>query len=69
MKDCIPTELAQEVPFKVLYEAPKYGRKNEPIEVKDAIKFKHRLPTYNYDKTMSRVKPMMQIHDHPSLEL
>ena len=32
-------------------------------------KFKYSLPAYDYDKVMSRVKPMMKLHDHPSLEL
>ena len=35
----------------------------------EPTKFKHKLPAYNYDKVMSRVKPMMQLHDRPSVEL
>jgi len=31
IEDAIPTESTMQVPFKVVYEAPKYGRKNEPI--------------------------------------
>lgn len=60
-------------PFKVLYEAPKPGRGKEESQLggrpPKPDKFKYRLPKYDYDKVMSRVKPMMQLHDHPSLEL
>lgn len=61
-----PTEI-DGAPFKVLYEAPK--RQEPKIAQNNAVKFKHSLPKYDYDKVMSRVKPSMQLHDHPSLEL
>jgi len=32
-------------------------------------KFKYSLASYDYEKVMSRVKPMMQLHNKPSLEL
>ena len=65
-----PAENAIKEPFKVVYVAPTYGRKKAPEDCKDKeASFKYRLPTYDYDKVMSRVKPMMMIHDRPPLEL
>lgn len=51
-------------PFKVLYEAPDLAAKAQKLKAEsNVVKFKHSLPTYDYDKVMSRVKPMMQLHD------
>ena len=63
-------ENAIKEPFKVVYVAPKYGRKKAPEDCQDkSAPFKYPLPNYDYDKVMSRVKPMMMIHDRPTLEL
>ena len=37
--------------------------------MKQTARFKYSLPSYNYDKVMSRVKPMMMIHNKPPIEL
>ena len=71
-KRAVQAENAQKETFKVVYEAPKYGRSKAPEdqdESEKAAKFKYKLPTYDYDKVMSRVKPMMMIHNKPPLEL
>ena len=64
-----PVETDSQEPFKVVYEAPKFGRPPQFPRDTAHTKFKYKLPSYDYDKVMSRVKPMMKIHDRPSLEL
>lgn len=55
-----PVETESREPFKVVYEAPKYGRPSQfPKAADHPVKFKYKLPSYDYDKVMSRVKPMM----------
>ena len=60
----LPTETS--LPFKVLYERPPMLKAKSKVDVHNI--FKHKV-TYNHKNAVSKVKPMMQITDHPNVSL